>query len=77
MKIAVDAMGGDNAPKVIVEGVEQARDLYPDLEFNLYGNPDAIKPLIQNNTRLTIIPTSDDITMGEEPVRAIRHKKDS
>ena len=77
MKIAVDAMGGDNAPKVIVEGVEQARDLYPDLEFDLYGNPDAIKPLIQNDQRLTIIPTSDDITMGEEPVRAIRRKKDS
>jgi glycerol-3-phosphate acyltransferase PlsX len=77
MKIAVDAMGGDNAPKVVIEGVEQARDLYPDLEFDLYGNPDAIKPLIKNDQRLNIIPTKDDITMGEEPVRAIRHKKDS
>ena len=64
MKIAVDAMGGDNAPKVVIEGVEQARDLYPELEFDLYGNPDAIKPLIKNDQRLNIIPTTDDITMG-------------
>ena len=48
MKIAVDAMGGDNAPQIIIEGVEEARDLYPDLEFDLYGNPDKVKPLIKN-----------------------------
>lgn len=77
MKIAVDAMGGDNAPQVIIEGVEEARDLYPDLEFDLYGNPDKVKPLIKNNERLNIVATSEEISMGEEPVRAIRRKKDS
>lgn len=77
MKIAVDAMGGDNAPQAIIEGVEQARDLYPDIEFTLFGDPAKVKPLIKNNERLTIVATSDDITMGEEPVRAIRHKKNS
>ncbi len=77
MKIAVDAMGGDNAPRVIIEGVEEARDLYPDLEFDLYGNPDKVKPLIKNNERLNIVATSEEISMGEEPVRAIRRKKDS
>lgn len=75
MKIAVDAMGGDNAPRVIIEGVEEARDLYPDLEFDLYGNPDKVKPLIKNNERLNIVATSEEISMGEEPVRAIRRKK--
>ncbi|MEY8441212.1 phosphate acyltransferase PlsX [Lactobacillaceae bacterium 24-114] len=77
MKIAVDAMGGDNAPQAIIEGVEQARDLYPDLEFDLYGNPDKFKSLIKNTDRLTIVPTTEEISMGEEPVRAIRKKKDS
>lgn len=77
MKIAVDAMGGDNAPQAIIEGVEQARDLYPDIEFTLFGDPAKVKPLIKNDERLTIVATSDDITMGEEPVRAIRHKKNS
>ncbi|KRM30030.1 MULTISPECIES: phosphate acyltransferase PlsX [Limosilactobacillus] len=77
MKIAVDAMGGDNAPQAIIEGVEQARDQYPDLEFDLFGDPAKVKPLIKNNDRLTIKATTEEISMGEEPVRAIRKKKDS
>ena len=32
MKIAVDAMGGDHAPKVIVEGVMLAKQSFPDIE---------------------------------------------
>ncbi|MDU4240542.1 MAG: phosphate acyltransferase, partial [Limosilactobacillus fermentum] len=36
MKIAVDAMGGDNAPAVVVEGVERARDRFKDIEFDLF-----------------------------------------
>lgn len=77
MKIAVDAMGGDNAPEAIIEGVEQARDLYPDIEFTLFGDLTKVKPLIKNEERLTLVATSNDISMGEEPVRAIRKKKDS
>ncbi|MBB1063761.1 phosphate acyltransferase PlsX [Limosilactobacillus fastidiosus] len=77
MKIAVDAMGGDNAPKAIIEGVEEARDLYPDLTFDLYGNPDKFTSMIKNHDRLNIIKTTEEIAMGEEPVRAIRKKKDS
>ncbi|BAP85581.1 phosphate acyltransferase PlsX [Paucilactobacillus hokkaidonensis JCM 18461] len=77
MKIAVDAMGGDHAPQEIIIGVEQARDLYPDVEFYLYGMEDQIRPLVKNQDRLTIIPTTETIDMGEEPVRAIRRKKDS
>lgn len=77
MKIAVDAMGGDDAPKVIVEGIEQARDQHPDLEFMLYGNEEAVSVLLQNKERIQVIPTTQEIEMGEEPVRAIRKKKDS
>ena len=77
MKIAVDAMGGDNAPQAIIAGVEQARDQYTDLEFQLFGDPAKVKPLIKNAERLTVIETTEEITMGEEPVRAIRRKKDS
>lgn len=77
MKIAVDAMGGDNAPQAVVEGVEAARDLYPDLEFDLYGDPSKVEPLINNSDRIRMIKTTEEISMGEEPVRAIRHKKDS
>lgn len=77
MKIAVDAMGGDNAPQAIIEGVEQAHDQFSDIEFVLYGDQQKVKPLIKDSTRLTLVPTSEEISMGEEPVRAIRKKKDS
>lgn len=33
--IAVDAMGGDNAPQAIVAGIEQARDDFADLQFQV------------------------------------------
>lgn len=42
-KIAVDAMGGDNAPKAIVEGVNQAIQAFPDIEIQLYGNQVLLK----------------------------------
>lgn len=77
MKIAVDAMGGDHAPQTIIEGVEKARNQFSDIDFILYGNQDQVQPLIQDSTRITVINTTEEITMGEEPVRAIRHKKDS
>ena len=38
MKIAVDAMGGDYAPGIVVEGVTQALYDYPDCEFTLVGH---------------------------------------
>lgn len=77
MKIAVDAMGGDNAPAVVVEGVERARDRFKDIEFDLFGDPQRVRPLIKDATRINLIETTEMIEMGEEPVRAIRKKKDS
>ena len=45
-KIAIDAMGGDNAPEAIVAGVELARDQMPDTEFLLFGQLDKVKPFV-------------------------------
>ncbi|EGF48949.1 putative phosphate acyltransferase, partial [Lacticaseibacillus rhamnosus MTCC 5462] len=75
MKIAVDAMGGDHAPEVVIAGVEKARDHDANLEFLLYGDEAKIKPLIHNQDRLTIIHTAEKINSDDEPVRAIRRKK--
>ncbi|MBS9334972.1 phosphate acyltransferase PlsX [Fructobacillus sp. M1-13] len=77
MKIAIDAMGGDYAPDEIVKGVELARDRYPELEFLLFGTEAKVKPLIQNMDRLTLVPTTEEIEMGEEPVKAMKNKPDS
>lgn len=76
-KIAIDAMGGDNAPEAIIAGVEQARDSLPNVIFQLFGDQAQIKPLVKNTARLEFIQADETIAMGEEPVRAIRKKKQS
>ena len=43
IKLAIDAMGGDFAPKEIVEGVNLAIERLKDLELVLYGKPEEIK----------------------------------
>ncbi|GEO46740.1 phosphate acyltransferase PlsX [Companilactobacillus kimchii] len=77
MKIAVDAMGGDNAPQVIVEGIEQARDEWDNLEFVLYGDQEKIKKYLKDSTRISIVHTDEEILGTDEPVRAIRSKKNA
>lgn len=75
MKIAIDAMGGDNAPLEVVKGVEMARDQYPDIEFKLFGQIDKVKPLIQNEERIELVQSDEIIEMGEEPVKAVMKRK--
>lgn len=77
MKIAVDAMGGDYAPKTVVEGVERARDEFGDTEYLLFGDSEQVGSLLKNRERITVIPTTEVIDMNDEPVKAIRRKKDS
>lgn len=54
MKIAVDAMGGDNAPQAIVEGVMLAKQDFPDIEFQLYGKEAEIKKYITDEKTLRL-----------------------
>lgn len=75
MKIAVDAMGGDNAPKAIIEGVMLARKDFPDIEFQLYGRETEIKKYITDETNIKIIHTDEKIASDDEPVKAVRRKK--
>lgn len=75
MKIAVDAMGGDNAPQAIVEGVMLAKQDFPDIEFQLYGKEAEIKKYITDEKNITIIHTDEKIASDDESVKAIRRKK--
>lgn len=75
MRIAVDAMGGDNAPQAIVEGVALARKEFPDITFLLYGNQTEIKKYLTDETNVQIIHTDEKIASDDEPVKAIRRKK--
>ena len=75
MKIAVDAMGGDNAPQAIVEGVMLAKQDFPDIEFQLYGKEAELQKYNTDEKNITIIHTDEKIASDDEPVKAIRRKK--
>ena len=79
-KIAVDAMGGDFAPQAVVKGAVEAVHEF-DIEVVLVGPAEIVqKELSQydlNGTRISTQPAEEVIGMDEDPVRAIRRKKDS
>jgi phosphate acyltransferase len=75
MKIAIDAMGGDHAPKEIVNGVMKAIETFPDVHITLVGDETEIKKYLTNQERITILHTSKVILGTDEPVRAVRRKK--
>src|SRR5207237_9478204 len=72
LPIAVDAMGGDNAPGEIVAGARQAADEL-GLAVVLVGQPEAIG----DAGGLEVIPASEVIGMAEDPAQGVRRKKDS
>ncbi|MDC3416430.1 phosphate acyltransferase PlsX [Aquibacillus salsiterrae] len=77
MRIAIDAMGGDHAPKEIVIGAMNAVKSIPNLSITLVGNKDEIEPFLADSNRIEIIHTTEMITGEDEPVRAVRRKKDA
>ncbi|MDO5079114.1 phosphate acyltransferase PlsX [Streptococcus minor] len=76
-KIAVDAMGGDYAPKAIVEGVNQALATFSDIEIQLYGDESKIRQYLTRTDRVSIVHTDEKINSDDEPAKAIRQKKQS
>ncbi|MBM7598632.1 glycerol-3-phosphate acyltransferase PlsX [Virgibacillus halotolerans] len=77
MRIAIDAMGGDHAPDEIVLGVMDAVSQIDDLHITLIGDEKKINPLLTNTTNIDIIHTEEVITSEDEPVRAVRRKKNA
>jgi glycerol-3-phosphate acyltransferase PlsX len=78
MRIALDAMGGDHAPQAVVEGAMAAVKQWNDIEIILVGNESKIKPfLTETSDRLKVHHTEEYISTDDEPVRAIRRKKDA
>ncbi|MGO4273677.1 phosphate acyltransferase PlsX [Paenibacillus sp. TAF58] len=78
MRIAIDAMGGDNAPKIVVEGALAAAKEWKDVQIILVGNSAAIEAnLTEKPANLTIHHTEEVIEAEDEPVKAVRRKKDA
>ncbi|SEB19568.1 glycerol-3-phosphate acyltransferase PlsX [Thalassobacillus cyri] len=75
MRIAIDAMGGDHAPGEIVKGAIEAVKTDTNLQVTLVGDEEQIKPLVKDTNNITIIHTNEKITSEDEPVRAVRRKK--
>ncbi|WP_217937742.1 phosphate acyltransferase PlsX [Lactobacillus johnsonii] len=77
--IAIDAMGGENAPKAIVDAVLKAKPKLKDTKFILFGDEEKINKLIptEQKDRIDVIATSEVIVDSDEPVKAIRRKKNS
>ena len=80
MRIAVDAMGGDFAPKEIVRGAVDAAKKY-DCEIVLIGDEEQIRAELHGADptalRISIVHASEVIGMNEHPAEAVRTKKDS
>ena len=80
MRIAVDAMGGDFAPKEIVRGAVEAAKKY-DCEIVLVGDEEQIRAEMHGEDpaalRISIVHASEVIGMNEHPAEAVRSKKDS
>jgi phosphate acyltransferase len=75
MKIAIDAMGGDHAPKEIVIGAMKAVEAFSDIHITLVGDETKINQYLTNQERITILHTTEVILGTDEPVRAVRRKK--
>lgn len=82
MKIAVDAMGGDFAPRAIIEGVTLAiPDLPSDANIVLIGQEGVIREILGqlnfDSSRLSIVHAEEVIEMGEHPTKALTQKTNS
>ncbi len=80
MRIAIDVMGGDNAPRAIIDGSLLALHEY-GTELYLVGlKSEIVKYLSEEelkNKKINIVEASEIINVDEAPVNAIKHKKDS
>jgi glycerol-3-phosphate acyltransferase PlsX len=80
-KVALDAMGGDNAPHEIIKGAMDAIGKRKDIKVFLVGQEDVIKKELENYTygaeQVEVVNATEVIETAEPPVMAIRRKKDS
>ncbi len=80
MRIAVDAMGGDHAPQVVIDGAVQFARTYPDVELVLVGRQEAIEAELKkyktDGLKISIVHAPDVVEMKEHTM-AVKEKKDA
>lgn len=68
IRISVDGMGGDFAPKETCEGVMQALDAYPNIEITVFGDQEKMMPYLKKHPRLRIEHTVHYLDMAEKEI---------
>ena len=75
-RIALDAMGGDHGPSVVLPGADISLTRHPDIEFRLYGDRAVVEPIVEGLPRLKsnakLVHTDVSIRMGDKPSQALR-----
>lgn len=81
MKIVVDGMGGDRGSEEILKGISQALNEIPDINIVVVGKEEKLNSLIDKlkikRERLEVFNATEVIEMSDDPVQAVRKKKDS
>lgn len=79
--LSIDGMGGDDAPAMVIDGMEHARRLLPHVDFLLFGDEATMRPLLQKHAALsavTEIRHTDEVVSNEEkPGAALRSGRNS
>ena len=80
VKIAVDAMGGDNSPKKIIEGIIHNHKKNKDIFFKIFGEKNKIEEIIDkkiNKNFYEIIHTENFVLSSDSPLEAAKKGKDT
>ena len=81
LTIALDAMGGDNAPEIVVAGAELARERFPETRFLLFGDQARLDPLLAGHARLReashVRHTPGRVSADAKPSAVLRSGRDT
>ena len=80
IKIAVDAMGGDNSPKKVIDGIILNHQSNKDIFFKIFGDEEKILPLIQKKISKNfyeIIHTKNAVKSTDSPLEGAKRGKDT
>ena len=81
LAIALDAMGGDHAPEVVVAGADLARERNPELHFLMFGDGEQLRALLRGRNalaaRTTIEHTSEAVEADARPSQVLRQGRDT
>jgi glycerol-3-phosphate acyltransferase PlsX len=80
VRVAVDLLGGDTAPDAVVDGALLAAESGGDLTVVLVGPPETARVLLGSRGRadaLDVVPATETVGMGEDPVHGVRAKRDA